>query len=154
MNLTKYAAEVITLATHFNQQLFADLLKQALGNRSINQYALHCGVSAAYVSRLLRQVTKNPPNPPIIAKMANKAHDDVTYIKLMEAAGHLPQKEARSPCEHLLHETSPQYVPDLADILNQRVVNYKGLAVDTDTRNIIAAILQKFCHNKEQNSRK
>lgn len=142
------------MATPFNRQLFAELLKKALGSRSINQYALHCGVSAAYVSRFLRQVKANPPNPPIIAKMATKAHNDITYTNLMEAAGYLPQQAERPPCSHLLHETNSHYVPDLADVLNQSIVKYKEHVLDTDTRNIIEAILQKVYNNKEQHSRK
>lgn len=127
----------------FNRQLFAKLLKKAIGDRSINQFALHCGVSAAYVSRLLRQITPNPPNPPIIAKFANKAHNNITYTELMEAAGYLAAVTLSD--EHLIYEKNPAYAPDLADVLNQSMLKYKGYPVDNDTRNIILAILARIC---------
>lgn len=125
----------------YNRSLFAALLKQAIGGRSINQFALHCGVSAAYISRLLRQKTKTPPNPPIILKMANKAHNQISYMNLMTAAGYL---QSESPTCQTLKEYNPPYAPDLAEILRQPVIKYKGNPVDEDTKFIIKAILEKI----------
>jgi hypothetical protein len=137
----------LTTPISFNRQQFADLLKKAIGSRSINQFALHCGVSAAYVSRLVRQVTQTPPNPPIIAKIANKAHNAVTYTQLMEAAGYLSATD-----EHTLRETSVPYAPDLAEILTYPALTYKGQPLDKDTRKIIEAVLEKIriIHKEQQ----
>lgn len=73
----------------FDKKNFAFLLKQAKGDRSINQYALHSGISAAHISRLLRELLDTPPSPETIKLLADKAMNDVTYNDLMKAAGHL-----------------------------------------------------------------
>lgn len=73
----------------FNKALFADLLKEAIGNRSINQYAMNCGVSATYISKLLRSLVKTAPGVDIIKKFSEKAYNEVAYEDLMIAAGHL-----------------------------------------------------------------
>jgi len=72
----------------FDKEKFACLLAEAMGDRSINQYALHSGVSATYISRLLRNMVNKPPMPPTIEKLASKAYDGVNYTALMQAAGH------------------------------------------------------------------
>lgn len=74
---------------NFDKKKFAELLALAKGNRSINQYALQCGVSSAHISRLLRGLVDTPPNPETIKKFASKAQNGVTYEELMEAAGHI-----------------------------------------------------------------
>lgn len=76
----------------FNKQLFSEILNKAKGTRSINQYALHTGVSSAHISRLLRQLLDTPPNPDIISKLVSKAQNNVTYEDLMQAAGHIPMQ--------------------------------------------------------------
>lgn len=77
----------------FDKKNFAFLLKQAKGDRSINQYALHSGISAAHISRLLRELLDTPPSPETIKLLADKAMNDVTYNDLMKAAGHLINDE-------------------------------------------------------------
>lgn len=74
---------------YFYKHKFSELLLKAKGERSINHYALHCGVSAAHISRLLRELIDTPPNPETIRKFADKAHNSVTYEQLMEAAGYI-----------------------------------------------------------------
>lgn len=74
---------------NFNKQKFAQLLLKAKGERSINQYALHCGISAAHISRLIRNLIDTPPNPETIVKFADKAYNGITYNQLMEAAGYI-----------------------------------------------------------------
>lgn len=73
----------------FNKKEFAELLTKAKGDRSINQYALHSGVSAAHISRLMRGLLDAPPNPNTIESLADKAYNNVTYDDLMQAAGHI-----------------------------------------------------------------
>ncbi|MGE5631590.1 MAG: hypothetical protein ACM3TR_10910 [Caulobacteraceae bacterium] len=74
---------------HFDKHKFSELLLRAKGERSINQYALHCGVSAAHISRLVRELIDTSPNPETIRKFADKAYNGVTYKQLMEAAGYI-----------------------------------------------------------------
>ncbi|MFI8688524.1 hypothetical protein [Rossellomorea sp. NPDC077527] len=73
----------------FDGKIFGELLKEAKGDRSINNYALHSGVDASHISRFIRGLVKNPPSPNTIKKLSEHAHNDVTYEKLMEAAGHI-----------------------------------------------------------------
>jgi repressor LexA len=73
----------------FDKEKFAHLLKKAMGSRSINKYWLQSEVSATYISKLLRSLIDTPPGPTVIRKLANVAHNGVTYEELMEAAGHI-----------------------------------------------------------------
>ncbi len=84
------------MVRHFNKTVFAELLTNAVGNRSINQFERDSGVSAAHISRLTRSLVNTPPSPQTIEKLASKAQNGVTYEDLMRAAGHLP-----SPAEDI-----------------------------------------------------
>lgn len=74
---------------YFNKKAFAELLRLALGRRSINQYERDSGVSAAHISRLMRELVDTPPSPQTIEKLSSKAHNGITYEDLMKAAGYL-----------------------------------------------------------------
>ena len=78
--------------SNFDLVTFAILLGKAKGDRSINHYAIAVGVSAAHISRLLRQLVKSPPSPDTISKFAGGAENGVTYTELMIAAGHIDDK--------------------------------------------------------------
>ena len=88
----------------FNKEEFAVLLDQAKGNRSINNFASETGVSAAHISRFLRQMIASPPTPETISKFAAKAHNEVTYKDLMVAAGHIAKNEATDEGQKSLDE--------------------------------------------------
>jgi SOS-response transcriptional repressor LexA len=72
----------------FQKERFAELLKMAIGRRSLNKYADNAGVSNAHISRLMRGLIAKAPEPETIKKLAEAAHNEVTYDLLMEAAGH------------------------------------------------------------------
>jgi transcriptional regulator with XRE-family HTH domain len=72
----------------FNKEEFSRLLALAKGDRSINNFALKSGVTAAHISRLLRGMVGNPPIPQTLKKIADNAHNNVSYEELMRAAGH------------------------------------------------------------------
>lgn len=74
--------------TGYDKEKFAELLRKAIGNRSMNKYAEAAGVSNAHVSRLLRGLLEKAPEAETIKKLAEAAHNEVTYDELMEAAGH------------------------------------------------------------------
>lgn len=74
---------------YFDKKAFAKLLTLALGKRSINQYERDSGVSAAHISRLMRELVDTPPSPQTIEKLSAKAHNEVSYEDLMKAAGYL-----------------------------------------------------------------
>ena len=73
----------------FNKEMFAVLLDRAKGDRSINQYANETGVSAAHISRFLREMIDAPPTPETISKFAQRAGGDVSYADMMIAAGYI-----------------------------------------------------------------
>ncbi|MED4447556.1 MAG: hypothetical protein ACQEW2_12365 [Bacillota bacterium] len=83
----------MNIEEQFNKEEFANLLERAKGERSINQFANETGVSAAHISRFLRQMIASPPTPETISKFAAKAYNEVTYQDLMVAAGHLARKD-------------------------------------------------------------
>lgn len=78
----------------FNKETFANLLDRAKGDRSINQYANETDVSAAHISRFLRQMIESPPTPETISKFSKYAANSVTYRDLMIAAGHIDEESA------------------------------------------------------------
>ncbi|MGO1368548.1 hypothetical protein [Senegalia sp. (in: firmicutes)] len=88
--------------TNFNKEVFAALLEKAKGDRSINKYAEETSVSAAHISRFLRQMIDAPPTPETISKFADKAYNDVTYKDMMSAAGYIVVEE------NMVEEYSPK----------------------------------------------
>ena len=70
-----------------------DLIKLAQGNRSLNQFALHCNVDSGHLSRIINLKFKNPPSPDFIKKIASKAQNNINYEDLMKAAGYIQDKE-------------------------------------------------------------
>lgn len=73
--------------TSFDKKRFSQLLIKAMGNRNMSEYAHHAKISLTYLSELIRELRDNPPQPPTIKKLADRAHGNVTYKELMEAAG-------------------------------------------------------------------
>ena len=61
-----------------------NLLKLAQGDRSQNQFALHCGVSSATLSHIMQG--KHTPSPQFLKKIASRAYNGVTYDALLEAS--------------------------------------------------------------------
>lgn len=94
-----YSQSSVEQVMSFNKAKFAKLLKKAKGDRSINQYAKECGVSSAYISRLLREMVNTSPSPEIIEKLSSCAHNHVSYIDLMKAAGYISDENRRT--EHI-----------------------------------------------------
>lgn len=78
----------------FDKKRFAELILLAIGNRSLNQYALNCEVSSAHISRLSRELLDTPPHPETLKKMAKASQGRVSYKELMEAAGYLEDDES------------------------------------------------------------
>ncbi len=92
----------------FNKAEFAQLLERAKGDRSINQYATDTDVSAAHISRFLREMIDTPPAPETLSKLASKAYNEVTYRDFMVAAGHIVAPYNASD-ERTVETDSPQY---------------------------------------------
>lgn len=107
----------------FNKEEFANLLDRAKGERSINNFANETGVSAAHISRFLRQMIASPPTPETISKFAAKAHNEVTYHDLMVAAGHLARKDdSDGNRESVVDRDSPMNFRSQMDELEKKFI--------------------------------
>ncbi|WP_138751078.1 S24 family peptidase [Paenibacillus sinopodophylli] len=71
----------------FNKAKFSALLKLAQGNRSLNEFARQASVSGSYISNLMNCKNENAPEAKTIKKIADAAHNDVTYADLLDAVG-------------------------------------------------------------------
>lgn len=141
----------------FNKELFAKLLHEAKGERSINQYGLHADISAAHISRLLRQKIDTPPNPDTIRKLVDKAYNDITYEQFMKAAGHLQGDEIvmdnQVKAVNIKEDKKPK---DLKRILEQHDIMFDGVPIDEDAKKEIMHIVEfeLYKRAKELNKRK
>jgi len=141
----------------FNKELFAKLLLEAKGERSINQYGLHADISAAHISRLLRQKIDTPPNPDTIRKLVDKAYNDITYEQFMEAAGHLQRDEiVMDNQEKTINIKEDKKPKDLKRILEQHDIMFDGVPIDEDAKKEIMHIVEfeLYKRAKELNKRK
>lgn len=73
----------------FNSDLLIELIKQAQGDRSLNQFAKNCGIDPGNLSRIVNNKNAQAPKPETLRKIASHAHNSVTYEDLMKAAGHI-----------------------------------------------------------------
>jgi transcriptional regulator with XRE-family HTH domain len=76
----------------FDKLRFKKILEDALGDRKTTEYAEESGVNRTYLSKYLNLRLDSPPGPEIIKRLAEKAHNNVTYEDLMNAAGFLSDK--------------------------------------------------------------
>lgn len=76
----------------FDKKEFSKLLKKAIGNRTTTEYADESGVNRTYISKLLNKKLNNPPSPEILKRLAEVAHNGVTYEDFMIAAGYFTIK--------------------------------------------------------------
>lgn len=74
---------------NFDREHFAELLRLAKGDRSINRYGVTAGVDPGYISRLLRGLVANAPSASVINRLATAAQNNVGAADLMRAAGYL-----------------------------------------------------------------
>lgn len=75
----------------FDKERFSKLLSKAKGKRSINNFGRISQVDPGYISRLLRCQINTPPSAAIISKLGSKAHNNVSDIELMIAAGYIDE---------------------------------------------------------------
>lgn len=114
---------------NFDKKKFSELLEKAKGDRSINNFGRIAQVDPGYISRLLRGQNDAPPSAAVISKLSSKAHNNITDVDLMIAAGYLEEngektadsavyeekelsKERR---EYVLRELVNKYDIDLTD---------------------------------------
>lgn len=73
-----------------NQELY-NLIKEAQGSRGQNQFAQQCGISSSAITRIMSGTYT--PSAKVLAKIAAKASNGVTYEMLMNAAGYLTSEQ-------------------------------------------------------------
>lgn len=111
----------------FNKTEFAQLLERSKGDRSINQYANETTVSAAHISRFLRELIEAPPTPETISKLVLKAYNGVTYRDMMVAAGYLTEhtnNDVEFNIDHIIPDSlindSPMNLRNEIEILEKK----------------------------------
>lgn len=75
----------------FEKEKYAEVLRRAIGDRSISMFSKDVGISAGYVSRYLNLKCDVTPTIATIKKIAN-ATKMVSYAELLEAAGYDSEK--------------------------------------------------------------
>ncbi|MFF2016268.1 hypothetical protein [Paenibacillus sp. NPDC058177] len=113
----------------FDKERFSELLNKAKGDRSINNFGRISQVDPGYISRLLRCQNDTPPSAAIISKLGSKAHNNVSDIDLMIAAGYIDESSesnqndtlheekslSREKTEYVIRELVKKYNIDLTD---------------------------------------
>ena len=75
---------------NFDKERFSEILvkiKDRYG--SINQMAEKTGVTAAYISKLIRLMYDNAPSPEILKKIGDNSNEVTSYKELMDVCGYL-----------------------------------------------------------------
>ena len=75
----------------FDKEKYAEVLRRAIGDRSIATFSKDVGISTGYVSRYLNLKCEVTPTIATIKKIAN-ATKTVNYAELLEAAGYDSEK--------------------------------------------------------------
>jgi len=81
---------------NFNRERFAELLRLAKGDRSINRFGETAGVDPGYISRLLRCLVPNAPSALVINRLAEAAQNHINVVDLMCAVGYLTPSSGES----------------------------------------------------------
>ena len=126
-----------------NQKL-NELLKKAQGDRTQNQFALHCGIGSSTLTRFIKG--ERTPTPEVLKKIASKSYNGVTYEDLMNAAYDTPADylPATSKIDNLISEQKPQlseiqenFISEFKEFFAEKTFwKYAQLyqAMDRDTR--------------------
>lgn len=77
----------------FDAELLSNLIKQAQGDNSLNNFARNCRISSSTLSRIINNKNSCPPAPSTLQKIATVAHNGITYDELMAAAGYINSGE-------------------------------------------------------------
>lgn len=104
-----------------------NLIKLAQGNRTQNEFAMHCGINSAALTRILKG--EYEPSPATLKKIANKAYNGVTYRQLILAAGIVEDAD--------LTMTNPEQELDGVYLRLAKEAQEKGLTPN-DVRKIIS----------------
>lgn len=85
-----------------DKKQFSKLLERAIADRTATEFSNQSGVNRTYISKFLNKRIDNPPSPEILKKIANVAHNNVTYNDLMKTVGFLKEEGRRVDLEKRL----------------------------------------------------
>lgn len=115
----------------FNPELLSDLIKQAQGDISLNNFARQCKISSSTISRIINRINSSPPSPSTLQKVAACANSRVTYDELMKAAGYIDSDEnIEAPMEKsnlILSACDEKEIVKIFDDLKEELLNTEGL---------------------------
>ena len=75
---------------NFQKEKFSKILKDiSYSYGSINKMANETGVTASYISKLIRLLYDSPPSPEILKKIADNSNNITNYDTLMYVCGYL-----------------------------------------------------------------
>lgn len=78
---------------NFQKEEFSKILKNICDSYgSINKMANKSGVTASYISKLIRLLYDSPPSPEILRKIADNSNNITDYNTLMNICGYLNNK--------------------------------------------------------------
>lgn len=120
----------------FNAELLSDLIKQAQGDISLNNFARECKISSSTLSRIINMMNFCAPSPSTLQKIAACARNGVTYDELMKAAGYIALNEnvkARAEAEnYILSVRDEKEVVKIFDDLKKYLLTTDGLMLSGD----------------------
>lgn len=122
---------------NFNKEKFSEILlniKDSYG--SINQMAEKTGVTAAYISKLIRLMYDNAPSPEILKKIAENSNGITTYQTLMEVCGYINENDFNSYILGMLGLTEQD--------LNEFNIFLKNLTYQNMKKIFLSILLKKF----------
>jgi len=120
----------------FNAELLSDLIKQAQGDISLNNFARQCKISSSTLSRIINMMNSCAPSPSTLQKIAAWAYNGVTYDELMKAAGYITLNEnikARAEKEnHILSVGDKKDIVKIFEDLKEYLLTTDGLMLSGD----------------------
>lgn len=103
------------------------LLKLAQGDRSLNAFSRHANVSPGNLSRIMNG---QKPSPEILKKLANKAHNNVSYEQLMIAAGYIDNDSIIENNAQLITPKEHEDIEEVIEELRKKLLNTDNLKFD------------------------
>ena len=146
-----------------------ELLKQAQGDRTQNQFALHCGIGSSTLTRFIKG--ERLPTPEVLKKIANKSYNGVSYEDLMNAVYGTPGENycniKKTTADNLPSDRSASVIerPQLTELQENFISEFKTLfseetfwkyariyqAMDRDTRIFILGYICSYLQSVGMN---
>ena len=115
----------------FDAELLSNLIKQAQGDISLNNFARKCNISSSTLSRIINAKNSCPPAPSTLQKIAAASHNGITYDQLMSAAGYINSGETAvempSLTDSVLTKRDEKDITKRIESLKEDLKNGEGL---------------------------